>query len=131
MVDRRENECGSQALLTQSLQSVKKGAKLGPESLDDAVVPIVQALRDQPPGVDGEEAVIVAEIKPLRVPLGMVGRQPSGDVPLRLFAWPVFWTRLRQPAHTSFLTPVALPGARNSSPWLRWSHKSQCGITPK
>jgi hypothetical protein len=72
MVDRRENECGGQALLMQSLQSVKKGAKLGLESLDDVVVPIVRALRDQPPGVDGEEAVIIAEIKPLRVPLGMV-----------------------------------------------------------
>jgi len=44
MVDHRENECGGQALLMQSLQSVKKGAKLGLESLDDVVVPIVRAL---------------------------------------------------------------------------------------
>ena len=85
MVDHRENECGGQTLLTQSPQSIKKGAKPGLESLDDAIVPIVRMLRDQPPGVGGEEAIIIAEIKPLRVPLGMIGRQPSGDVLSRLF----------------------------------------------
>jgi hypothetical protein len=42
-------------------------------SLDDAVIPIVGALIDQPPSVGEEEAVIIAEIEPLRVPLGMVG----------------------------------------------------------
>ena len=42
-------------------------------------------LRDQPPGVGEEEVVIVAEIEPLGVPLGVVGRQPSGDVLSRLF----------------------------------------------
>ena len=46
MVDCRENECNGQTLLTQSPQSVEKGAKLGLESLDDAVVPIVRALCD-------------------------------------------------------------------------------------
>jgi hypothetical protein len=85
MVDHRENKCGGQTLLVQSPQSIKKGAKSGLDSLDDVVVPIVRVLHDQPPGVGGEEAVIVAEIKPLRVPLGMIGRQPSGDVLSRLF----------------------------------------------
>jgi len=67
------------------LQSVEKGVKPGLESLDDTVVPIIWVLRDQPHGVDREAAIIIVEIKPLRVLLGMVGRQPSGDVLLRLF----------------------------------------------
>jgi len=45
----------------------------------------IRALPDQPPGVGWEEVIIIAEIKPLSVPLGMVGREPSGDVLLRLF----------------------------------------------
>jgi len=83
MVDRRENKCGGQTL-AQLLQSVEKGAKPGLESLDDAVVPVLRALRDQPPGVGGEEVVVIAEIEPLRIPLGVVGCQPNVDVLSRL-----------------------------------------------
>ena len=85
MVDRRENKCSGQTLLAQSLQSVEEGAKPGLESLHDVVVPIMRALRDQPLGVGRKEAIIVAEIEPLRIPLGVVGRQPSRDVLSRLF----------------------------------------------
>jgi len=74
MVDHREDEGSSQAFLVQTPQSVEKGAKPGLESLDDAVVLVVRVLRDQPPGVGGEEIVIIVEIKPQRVPLGMIGR---------------------------------------------------------
>jgi len=42
MVDRRENESGGQALITQLLQSIEKGVKPSLESLDDAVVPIIR-----------------------------------------------------------------------------------------
>ena len=41
-------------------------------------------LRDQPPGIGGEEVVVIAEVEPLRVPLGVIGCQPDGDVLLRL-----------------------------------------------
>jgi len=85
MVDHREDEGGSQTLLTKSPHRVEKGAKPSLESLDNTIVPIVRALLGLPPGVSGEEAIIVAEIKPLRVPLGMIGRQTSGDVLSRLF----------------------------------------------
>ena len=39
--------------------------------LDHPVFPVVEALLDKPPGVGGEEAVIVAEVEPLGVPLGI------------------------------------------------------------
>ena len=62
----------------------REGTELGQESLDDAKVLVLQALGDQPPGVGGEEVIVVAEVEPLRVPLGMVRRQPNGDVLSRL-----------------------------------------------
>ena len=74
MVDRREDEGGSQARLAQMSQSLKERAEPSLVSLGDVVIPIVGALLDQPPSVGGEKTVIVAEIEPLRVPLGMVGR---------------------------------------------------------
>jgi len=56
---------------------MEEGTEPSLESLDDAIVPVLWALRDQPPGVGGEEVVLVAEVEPLRVPLGVVGRQPK------------------------------------------------------
>ena len=84
MVDRQENERGSQTFLVQRLQGVEEGADPGLEGLDDAIIPVLRALRDQPPGIGGEKVVIVAEVEALGVPLGMVGRQPNGDVLPRL-----------------------------------------------
>jgi len=46
MVDRRENECSGQAFLAQLLQGVEKGLEPGLESLDDAIVQVLWALRD-------------------------------------------------------------------------------------
>lgn len=40
--------------------------------LDHAIIPVVGARRDEPPGVGGEEAIIVPQIEPLRVPLGVI-----------------------------------------------------------
>jgi hypothetical protein len=95
MVDHRENERGGQTFLTQLFQSVEEGAKPGQESLDHAIVPVLRVLRDQPPGVGGEEVVVVVEVEPLRVPLGMVGCQPNGDVLSRLLHLARFCTTLR------------------------------------
>ena len=55
----RKNESGRQALLTQLLQGVENG--VGPRlvGLDNAVPLVVRALRDQAPGVGGEEVVVV------------------------------------------------------------------------
>jgi len=73
MVDHRENEHGGQIFLAQLLQSVEEGAEPGLENLDDTIIPVLWALRDQPPGVGGEGVVVVAEVELLRVPLGVVG----------------------------------------------------------
>jgi len=85
MVDRREDECSGQTFLVWLLQSVVEGAEPSLEGLDNTVLPVLRALRDQTIGVGGEEVVVVAEIEPLRIPLGLVGRQPNGDVLSRLF----------------------------------------------
>ena len=84
MVDRREDERGGKTFLAQLLQSVEEGAEPRLESLDDAVVLVLRVLRDQPSGVGGEEVIVVVEVEPLRVLLGVVGRQPNGDVLSRL-----------------------------------------------
>jgi len=84
MVDRREDERGGKTFLVQLLQSVEEGAEPRLESLDDAVVLVLRVLRDQTSGVGGEEVVVVVEVEPLRVLLGVVGRQPNGDVLSRL-----------------------------------------------
>jgi hypothetical protein len=47
-------QVGGQTLLAQLLQSVEKGAEPGLESLDNEVVPVLWALRDELPGVGGE-----------------------------------------------------------------------------
>ena len=56
--------------------------------LDDNVIPIVGVLLDQPPSVGREEAIVVAQVEPLRVPLGMFRRQPIGNVLSRLVRMP-------------------------------------------
>ena len=61
------------------LQGVKDGAEPRLKGLDGAVVLVVQTLRDQAPGVVGEEVIVVLEIEPLGVPLGVVRRQPHRD----------------------------------------------------
>jgi len=53
----RKDERGHQALLTQLLQGVENGVEPRLVSLDNAVPPVVRALRDQAPGVGGEEVV--------------------------------------------------------------------------
>jgi len=84
MVDRRENEHGGQTFLAQRLQGVKEGAESGLKGLYDAIIPVLQALRDQPPNIGREKVVVVVEVEPLGVPLGVVGRQPNRDVLSRL-----------------------------------------------
>ena len=83
-MDRRENEHGGQAFLAQRLYGIEEGVESGLEGLDDAIIPVLWALGNQLPGVGREEVIVVAEVKPLRVPLGVVGRQPNGDVLSRL-----------------------------------------------
>ena len=83
-MDRRENERSGQAFLAQRLHGVEVGAKSGLECLDDAIIPVVRALRDQAPGIVGENVVVVTEVEPIGVPLGVVRRQPDWDVLSRL-----------------------------------------------
>ena len=54
-----KDEYGCQALLTQLLQGIENGVELRLVGLDNAVSPVVRALRDQAPGVGGEEVVVV------------------------------------------------------------------------
>ena len=84
MVDRRENERGGQTFLAQRLHDVVDGAEPRLKGLDDVVVPVLRALRDQAPGVGREEVVVVMEVEPLGIPLGVVRRQPNRDVLSRL-----------------------------------------------
>jgi len=72
MVDHQEDEGGSQTFLPQMLQSLEKGAEPSLVGLDDAVVLVVRALLDQPPSVVGEEAVVIVQVEPLRIPLGVI-----------------------------------------------------------
>ena len=53
--------------------------------LDDAIRPVVWALRGQTARVGGEETVVVSQIEPLGVPPSMVRRQPHRDVLARPF----------------------------------------------
>ena len=131
MVDGREDKRSGQAVLTKFLQGVEDGTEPRLEGLDDAIVPVVRTLRDQAPGVVGEEVVVVPQVEPLGVLPSMVRRKPDRDVLSRLLALSLFSTRLRQPARTGFLTPVVPVGALKSSPRYRWSHRSQCGIIPR
>jgi len=55
----RKDECGRQALLTQLLQGVENGVEPRLVGLDNAVTPVARALRDQAPGVGGEEVIVV------------------------------------------------------------------------
>ena len=84
MVDRRENERGGQTFLAQRLHDVVDGAEPRLKGLDDVVVPVLRALRDQAPGVGREEVVVVMEVEPWGIPLGVVRRQPNRDVLSRL-----------------------------------------------
>ena len=86
MVDRRENRRGGQTSFTQCLQSVEEGAESRLKGLDDAIIPILWVLRDQPPGISREKVTVVAEVEPLGVPLGVVRRQPDRDVLSRLLS---------------------------------------------
>ena len=60
MVSSRKDKRSSQTFLAQLLQGVEDGAEPRLEGLDDAVVPVVRTLRDQAPGVVGEEVVVVS-----------------------------------------------------------------------
>jgi hypothetical protein len=52
--------------------------------LDHAILPIVGALLDKTPGVGREEAIVVADVEPLGISVGVIRRQPNGDVFSRL-----------------------------------------------
>jgi hypothetical protein len=54
------------------LQGIEKGAQSRLVVLDDAVLPVLGALLDKSSGVGGEWAIVVVEVEPLRVPLGMI-----------------------------------------------------------
>ena len=60
MVYSQEDGRGDQTFLTQRLQGVGDGAEPRLEGLDDAIVPVVRTLRDQAPGVVGEEVIVVS-----------------------------------------------------------------------
>jgi len=53
MMDSREDESGGQDFHAQLLQGVEKGVELRLVILDDAVRPVLRALRDQATGVGG------------------------------------------------------------------------------
>ena len=59
MVDGRENERNGQASLTKFPQGVEDGTEPRLEGLDDTVILVFWMLRDQAPGVVGEEVVVV------------------------------------------------------------------------
>jgi len=80
MMDSRENKCSGQTFLTQRLQDVEDGAESRLKGLDNAVVPVLRALRDQASNVGREEVIVVAEVEPLGIPFGVVRRQPNLDV---------------------------------------------------
>jgi hypothetical protein len=88
MVDRRVNERGGQTSLMQRLQGIEEWVETGLKGLDDATILVFRALQDQPPGIGGEKIIVVVEVDPLRVPLGMVGCQPDRDVLSRLLRLP-------------------------------------------
>ena len=92
--------------------------------LDDTILLVVRALRDQAPSVGGEEVVVVPQVEPLGVHPAWFDVNPTGMYSRGFSALPVFSTRLRHPARTGFLTPVVLLGAWKSSPRYKWSHKS-------
>jgi len=54
-----KDERGHQALLTQLLQGVENGVEPRLVGLDNAVPLVVRTLRDQAPGVGGDEVVVV------------------------------------------------------------------------
>ena len=116
VVDNREDERGGQTFLAQLLQGVEDGAELRLKDLDDAIVPMVCTLRDQAPSVVGEEVIVVSQIEPLGVPPGVVRVSPTGMYSRGSSALPVFCTKLRQPARTGFLTPVAPLGRGRARP---------------
>ena len=71
-MDGREDESGGQALQAQLLHGVEEGVKPRLVLLDDAVCPVVRALRNQTTGVSREETVVVPQVEPLGVPSGVV-----------------------------------------------------------
>ena len=80
--------------------------------LDHPILPAVGAFLDDPPGIGVEEAIIITEVEPLGIPLGMIRHQPTmGMYSQGSSTYPIFCTRLRQPACTGFLTPTVPLGA--------------------
>ena len=75
-----KDERSRQALLTQLLRGVVDGVEPRLVGLDNTVPPVVRVLRDQAPGVGGEEVVVVPQVEPLGVSLGVVRRQPHWDL---------------------------------------------------
>jgi len=80
----RKDELRCQALLTQLLQGVEDGVELRMMGLDNAVPPMIRALRDQAPVVGREEVVVVPQVKLLGVPPGVVRSQPHQEQKVRL-----------------------------------------------
>jgi hypothetical protein len=72
MMDRRKDEGRCQTLLTQTPQVTEERTQPGMVVFYHAVILVVGARLDEPSGVGGEEIVVVSEIKPLRVPLGVI-----------------------------------------------------------
>ena len=75
-----KDERSGQAFPAKFLQGVEDRVEPWLEGLDDTVVPVFRALRDQAPGVVGEEVVVVLQAEPLGIPPDMVRRQPHRDV---------------------------------------------------
>ena len=76
-------------------------------NLDDAVCPVLRALRDQVAGVGRKETIVVPQLEPLGVPPAWFDDNPTGMYSRGLSVLPVFNTKLRHPARTGFLTPAA------------------------
>ena len=71
-MDGPEDERSGQAFLVQLLQGIEDGAEPRLMSLDDTIFPVIWTLRNQAPGVGGEEVVVVPQVEPLGVPPGVI-----------------------------------------------------------
>jgi len=71
-MDGREDDSGGQAIQAQLLQGVEEVVEPRLVFLDDAVCPVVRALRNQTACVSGEKTVVVPQVEPLGVSSGVV-----------------------------------------------------------
>ena len=72
MMDGREDEGGGQTFLAKLLQGVEERVEPRLVDLDDAIRPVLRALRNQAAGVSREKTVVVPQVEPLGVPSGVV-----------------------------------------------------------